>query len=287
MKVDKNEVNTALIYMITRNPFNLLFILIINLIAPVGFICDIEYKIAFYVFVSVVLLIDIYKIIRIFIIKHNALKSNVFEVEVHKPRARLLIRKMRGRSNVCIGWGVSGFINGRYKNLYAYPRQFSINHLKEKIDEINELDDFNCKIVKSSKLIFVFEHNEETNKNINKLHTVKIYNSFEKNIKSIKAKYPFVEFELDDIFKYLTEDGNEEELYLLNSSNKYIVFRIYGKTKENETAFFINKTEYSLESIINYLDINGFLFDNKIRVFYTYDKNSPILLYNWIVSVKK
>ena len=133
MKVDKNEVNTALIYMITRNPFNLLFILIINLIAPLGFICDIEYKIAFYVFVSVVLLIDIYKIIRIIIIKHNALKFNVFEVEIHKPRARLLIRKMRGNSEVCVGWGVSGFINGRYKNLYAYPRQFSINHLKEKM----------------------------------------------------------------------------------------------------------------------------------------------------------
>ena len=287
MKVDKNKVNTALIYMITRNPFNFLFMLFINLIALGGFSCDIEYKIVFYVFASIVLLIDIYKFIRIFIIKHNALKYNVVDVVVHRPKARLLNRILRGNSEVCVGWGVSGFINGRYMNLYAYPRQFTINHLKEKIDEINELDYFNCKIVKSSKLIFVFEHNEKTNKNINKLDTVKIYNSFEKNIKSIKAKYPFVEFELDDIFKYLTEDGNEEELYLLNSSNKYIVFKIYGKTKENETAYFINKTEHSLESIINYLDINGFLFDNKIRVFYTYDKNSPILLYNWLVSVKK
>ena len=283
MKVDKNEVNYALIYMITRNPFNLLFILIINLFALAGISCDIEYKIVFYVFVSIVLLIDIYKIIRIIIIKHNALKYNVADVAVHRPRARIL----RGNAEVCVGWGVSGFINGRYKNLYAYPQQCSINQLREKIDEINELDEFNCKIVKSSKLIFVFEHNEETNKNINKLDTVKIYNSFEKNIKSIKAKYPFVEFELDDIFKYLTEDGNEEELYLLNSSNKYIVFKIYGKTKENETAYFINKTEYSIESIKDYLYINGFLFDNKIKVFYTYEKNSPILLYNWIENIKK
>ena len=286
MKVDKNSVNIAILYMITRNPFNIFFMLIINAVFA-GFVCDIEYKIVFYVFVSIVLLIDIYKIIRIIIIKHNALKYNVADVVVHRPRARLLIRIVRGNSEACVGWGVSGFINGRYKNLYAYPQQFSINQLKEKIDEINELDEFNCKIVKSSKLIFVFEHNEETNKNIKKLDTVKIYNSFEKNIKSIKAKYPFVEFELDDIFKYLTEDGNEEELYLLNSSNKYIVFKIYCKTKENETAYFINKTEHSLESIINYLDVNGFLFDNKIRVFYTYDKNSPILLYNWLVSVKK
>ena len=286
MKVDKNSVNIAILYMITRNPFNIFFMLIINAVFA-GFVCDIEYKIVFYVFVSIVLLIDIYKIIRIIIIKHNALKYNVADVVVHRPRARLLIRIVRGNSEACVGWGVSGFINGRYKNLYAYPQQFSINQLKEKIDEINELDEFNCKIVKSSKLIFVFEHNEETNKNIKKLDTVNIYNFFEKNIKSIKAKYPFVEFELDDIFKYLTEDGNEEELYLLNSSNKYIVFKIYCKTKENETAYFINKTEHSLESIINYLDVNGFLFDNKIRVFYTYDKNSPILLYNWLVSVKK
>lgn len=281
MYIDKNKVNSAIVYMITRNPFKMLFAFLIN--GMVLVMCTFDYiraNVFYWIFLAVTLLWDIYNIIIILIIKSNCMKNKIDKTIVSHPRARLLIRVMRGNQDVCVGYGVSGFINGKYKNLYCYQSSL-IADLKEKVKAINELEEYECDVVKGSKLIFDFTYNEKAHKEIVKLENPDVYLSLSGN-ESIKAKYKYLEFDVDEIINYLNKTNEDEELYILNLNNRFVLIKKFFDVEKDKHYYSINADDIELNDLKSFLDDNGFIFDNKIRVFYTYDKNSPVLLENWL-----
>ena len=74
-----------------------------------------------------------------------------------------------------------------------------------------------------------------------------------------------------------------EELFIVNVFKKYLKISFCIDKK----LFYVEKKEFNtFDEMLDYLILNEFVFDNKLRVFYTLDDNVPSSFQGLIDEVK-
>jgi hypothetical protein len=102
------------------------------------------------------------------------------------------------------------------------------------------------------------------------------YHSFSGE-KTIKAKYKSRSYDLA-FFRDVCTSEAETEAYLLNASNRYVVI-IAGKNPQTGVFDYAidGKKVESFDAVSDFLKANGFVNGEQVQVFYSSDKNPPVL----------
>jgi hypothetical protein len=95
--------------------------------------------------------------------------------------------------------------------------------------------------------------------------------------KTVKAKYKTRSYDLA-FFRDVCTSEEETETYLLNANNRYVVI-IAGKDPQTGVFDYAidGKKAESFDAVSDFLEANGFVNGEQIQVFYSSDKNPPIL----------
>ncbi|MCK9471051.1 MAG: hypothetical protein M0Q88_04785 [Bacilli bacterium] len=219
-----------------------------------------------------------YRIIRLLVLKSRIYKEKYSEIDLNNPIANIMVVKNR-YGNTYPGIYISGVINGKKKKISLYRINSNQKELKEEIKEISSKPFYTCTLINGFDI--VFNHYRE---NIQNIETKKIKEKvYYKNLNSSKekrVKYENVLFEIDKIINLLKTSDEVEEIFIVNKENKYVKILMYPEDLNQERDFFIDNNIYSINELFSYLELNGFIEDNRLKVFEQFDGNSPSLLAN-------
>ena len=105
-----------------------------------------------------------------------------------------------------------------------------------------------------------------------------------KHKRTKKAIYKYEEYDIDDVQAVFEKAKLYEELYIINSDNKYVKI---SYNQENNSEFYIdNKRFDKFYELKLELERNQFIFDNKLRVIYTAGNAEPTSFTMLISEVK-
>lgn len=216
----------------------------------------------------------IYRLISTIILKNKIKTRQFVELELKNPRARVL---NGGRGASTIGIAISGTVDGKYKEFKYYFINKNKKWCMTQIHKINDLEQYTIYVVKGYKLIADFYKANNEKIQIKKLEQPVTYTHLLTS-KSKKVRYPYVEYDLVFIMKYLKENDELEELFIVNNDKKYIFIKKFPEVGNEKRIYEINKKEMTMGDIKDFLYQHSFVFNDKLRVFAIYDNNSPELL---------
>lgn len=272
-EIDKNKVSITAFYYWIGNPV----LYILSIISFVCFIICIPFWVKRTDYWTLIFVLGtiyfVYRSISTIVLKTKIKTEQFVNLQLKNPRARVLY----GKGESVIGMAIAGSVDGKYRE-YKY---FYINRNKKwcmtQINKINELDEYQICVVKGYKIIADFYKDNNEIIKIKKLDQPVIYTHLF-TAKSKKIRYPYVEYDLNFIVKYLEESDELEELYIVNNDKKYISIKMFPEVDDEKRVFEINKKEMTMEEIKVFLYQYSFVFDDKLKVFAIYDNNSPEFL---------
>ena len=266
--------------------------LIIFLCLSISFIplsiVGVFYDLHFLILLVPISLIDIIFVIKVLIIRKRLLKNE--EVSIVLKSYNVFIKETIVAS-ISITISKKIFIIDENKNKYNYyylngPAKI-FKEYKDKIENGEEVKLIVFKNTKIIKKIFVdgkeLEDLYSEPKYARRLRKPIIYKHlFYKRTK--KAVYEYVEYNINDVKLVFENSQFEDELYIINFNNRYVRISFDLETHSN---FYIEKEMYnSFDEMQMKLEINGFIFDDVLRVIYTCEDTDPSSFDSFIDEVK-
>ncbi len=273
-EIDKKKVSIAVFYNWLGNPilFGLSILLLLGFVGGIPFwVKGTDYWTLIFVLGPICL---VYRGISTIVLKKKIKTRQFVEIELKNPRARIL---NGGRGASIIGLAISGTVAGKYKEYKNYYINRNKKWCMTQINKINELEQYMICVVKGYKLIADFYKDNNEKIQIKKLDQPVTYTHLFTS-KTRKVRYPYVEYDLAFIIKYLEENDELEEIYIVNHDKKYISIKMFPEVEDEKRVYEINQKEMTMEEIQEFLYQHSFVFNDKLRVFATYDNNSPELL---------
>lgn len=272
-EIDKNKVAITALYYWFGNPV-LWFLSILSLVL---FILCIPFWVKGTDYWTLIFVLGtiyfIYRLISTAVLKKKIKERQFESLKLKNPRARMLY----GKGESVIGMAIAGYLDGKYREYKYYYLYRNKKWCRTQINKINELGEYTISVVKGYKIVadFYRDNNEEIQ--IKKLEQPVLYTNLFTS-KSKKVRYPYVEYNLNLLMKYLEENDGLEELYIVNNEKRYISIKMFPEVGKEKRVFEINHKEMTLGEIRDFLHQNSFVFDDKLRVFAIYDNNSPEFL---------
>lgn len=235
------------------------------------------FKIIYLIPLFILLLIIVLLINKIIMIKKQLLKGQTTTIILENYQA--YIKKTKESSKVS-SILIKLYIQDSKKKIYNY---YYLNGNKEVF--INYVDIIN----NAFHLELVLYHNTNIIKNIiadyqelddlyseykfsKKLKNKIIYQHYKLN-KDVKAVYEYVAYDIMDVKKVFENSNLYEELWILNTYNKYAVISF---DQTNNKYFYLDEMIFtSFDDLKNELEKYNFIDNNKVLVIYTLDKSIP------------
>ena len=222
-------------------------------------------------------LIAISMIINILVVRYKINRNEIETIEINNFEAFIKKTKKTNRySSILVKLYIICENNKKYN--YYYLNGSKAEFKRYKII-INKSSNVKLNIFKNTNIISSIIVDGEELKDLyyeikrgKKLIKPIIYNHIRYK-RTKKAIYKYEEYNIDDVQVVFENSELCEELYIINCNNKYVRIS-YDETTHKE--FYIEKEKYNtFNELKEELEINNFIFDNKIRVIYTLDNTDP------------
>jgi len=280
MEIDKRKIHYAAFYYFMDNSF----LFTISLCGCLPFLLSIPTLLQGHdLWTLVFVIFTIYPIYRTVVIirnKKKILREQYEMISVDHPSASLLIVNGSRSGKIVCGLKISGEVQGKKRTLRMYISGSNQKAISRTMKEINEMTAYPCKVVQGSNLVFNFygkSPNPSEKIKIEKLKEEIFYFDFLNNKKK-KVRFPSVDFNFENVLRFLDESDIIEELFLVNPEKKFVKIAMYPEADGDPRGFFLNEKETTLAEIRAFLEKNNFVYLDQVKIFELFDHNSPALL---------
>lgn len=236
------------------------------------------------IFISIV----IYMIIDIISTYHRISRNEVTILPLNNCKAYVKQTKENKRiGSILIKIYIIDDNNKKYNYYFLNGSEVKF---KNYVNMVNQGKDVKIAIYKKTNIIsFIEVDNEKLEdlyvevKTSKKMRNPIIYNHL--NFKRTKkAIYGYMEYTIDDVQIVFENAKLYEELYIINRENRYVKI---SYNQETHKEFYIeNKKFDSFLKLKEELDETKFIFDNKLRVIYTFGNTDPASFIMFVNEVK-
>lgn len=242
----------------------------------------------FFIAAGVLLLIDLILLAHQETVRKKIVSGEIVRVCPSTFKAYVKVTKENYKFNAML---IKLYVVDEYKNKYNYYYLTGSEiKFKEYVNVINQAHSLELAVFEGTKIIESITVDGEVLKDLyyeikfsKKLRKPIVYNHI-KYKRTKKAIYMYQVYDINDVQLVFKNAKSYEELYIVNSENKYV--KIYYN-QETNNEFYIDKTVYN-----NFDDFKAklvelkFLFGNNLRVFYTLGNSEPTSFLALINEVK-
>ena len=191
-------------------------------------------------------------------------------ITINNPAAKLV--KFRSGYMQLKFLKIKGECNNKEVTLFEYPINDSAKIYLKKEKEINSKKAIEVSIVEGTNIVNNF-YEESPKKEYKKQVSSYINHS---SGKAKKFSYAPINISKDDLELFFSYSSNYEELYLLNSFNKYVLITISTEEKSERRFISIDKQDIDdVNKTLDWLESNGYLFNDEAKLLAILDLNDP------------